>query len=218
MTADGVVGDHVPDEDVPGGAADGARVLRRLLAGNERFAARRGRARGPRPDLADAQSPVAVVLACADSRVAPEVVLDQDLGDLFTVRVGGNTAQDPTVLGSIEFAVAVVGVPLLLVLGHDGCGAMMSALDVLDGGPPPPGHVAALVEPLLGAAGTVGDAPRDGRLGLAVREHVRHQVGTLASSAPVLAPAVAAGRLLVAGGCYSLAAGTVELVSPTASP
>jgi carbonic anhydrase len=205
-----------------GGAADGrgagARVLDRLLEGNTRFADGGSTARRPRPDLAREQSPVAVVLTCADSRVAPEIVLDQDLGDLFTVRVAGNAAAAPALLGSVEFPVAVLGTPLLLVLGHEGCAAVATALAAVEGAAPPPGHVAAVAAPALDAARSVAGLPEGERLGAAVREHVRRQVALLSASTPVLAPAVAQSRLLVAGACYSLATGRVELVSPTASP
>lgn len=200
-----------------GGAGAGHGVLDRLLRGNARFAAGEAVARRPRPDLAAGQSPAAVVLSCADSRVAPEVVFDQDLGDLFTVRVAGNAAHDATVLGSVEFGVAVLGAPLLLVLGHEECGAVAAALAAVDGGPPAPGHVGAVVATALDAVRAVGGLPAPERPAAAVREHVRRQVALLAASEPVLAPEVAAGRLLVAGACYSLATGRVDVVSPTAS-
>lgn len=203
----------------------GEEALQRLLAGNERFAGGRGTARRPRPELAEGQTPIAVVLSCADSRVPPEIVLDQDLGDVFAVRVAGNTAEDPVLLGSIEFVVAVLGAPLLLVLGHDGCGAVEAALEAAGGGPAAAGHVGAVVAPILevarlaggGAPGKAATGPAGGQLGVAVRENVRRQAARLAASDPVLAPAVAAGRLMVAGACYSPAVGTVELLTRTAS-
>lgn len=203
----------------------GAESLQRLLAGNERFVGGRGRARRHQPELANAQSPIAVVLACADSRVSPEIVLDQDLGDVFAIRAAGNTAEEPVLLGSIEYAVGVLNAPLLLVLGHDGCLAVAAALEAEGGGPPAPGHLPAVLAPIMEVAhrcGSAGpsDRPADGipdRLGTAVRENVRRQAANLAASDPVLAPAVAAGRLVVAGACYSPAEGTVELLTPTAS-
>ncbi|HUA96599.1 MAG TPA: carbonic anhydrase [Acidimicrobiales bacterium] len=199
----------------------GAEALQRLLAGNERFAAGGGRARRHRPELATAPTPLAVVLACADSRVAPEIVLDQDLGVVFAVRAAGNTAEEPALLGSIEYGVAVLGAPLVLVMGHDGCLAVAAALEG-DGGPAAPGRIPAVVAPIkeaLGKAGAGGpgiDAVAD-RLRGAVRENVRHQAARLAASGPVLAPAVVAGRLVVAGACYSPVDGRVELLTPTAS-
>jgi carbonic anhydrase len=196
----------------------GAEALQRLLAGNERFAGGRGRARRHRPELANPQTPLAVVLACADSRVSPEVVLDQDLGVVFAVRAAGNTAEEPVLLGSIEYGVAVLGAPLLLVMGHDGCLAVAAALE---GGrrPAAPGRIPAVVAPIMEAVGTVGaeGTAAGDRLEVAVRENVRHQAARLAASDPVLAPAVAAGRLVVAGACYSPVDGTVELLTPTAS-
>jgi carbonic anhydrase len=196
----------------------GAESLQKLLAGNERFAGGRGRARRHRPELASGQAPIAAVLACADSRVSPEVVLDQDLGDVFAVRVAGNTADEPVVLGSIEYAVDVLGVPLVLVLGHDGCGAVAAAIESVGGAPPARGHVPALVTPIVEVARATGaGAPADGALLAAVRENVRRQAARLAASGAVLAPAMAAGRLVVAGACYSPADGTVEVLTPTAS-
>lgn len=196
----------------------GADALETLLAGNERFAGGRGRVRRHRPELAKARTPLAVVLACADSRVSPEVVLDQDLGVVFAVRAAGNTAEEPVLLGSIEYGVAVLGAPLLLVMGHDGCLAVAAALEG-GGGPPAPGRISAVVAPImeaLGKAGAEGTAAED-RLRVAVRENVLHQAAGLAASEPVLAPAVAHGRLVVAGACYSPVDGKVELLTPTAS-
>lgn len=196
-------------------------ILAGLLAGNERFAAGDGAARVPRPDLAGSQSPGAVVVACADSRVAPEIIFDQGLGDLFVVRAAGNTVTTPLLLGSVEYGVEVVGAVLVLVVGHEGCRAVAAALE-----PPAgeagneagaPGQLAAVLAPLLPAVAAAGDGPSDARHQRAVTENVRRQVALLRSSAPVLAPAVAEGRVGVAGACYSLRTGRVALVT-TAGP
>ncbi len=108
-------GTHDPDE-----------ALERLLEGNARFVADRKLDHDTlrREELAAGQNPFAVIIGCADSRVPPEVVFDQGLGELFVVRVAGNTAADPLVVGSVEFALTNLGCPLVVVLGHQGCGAV----------------------------------------------------------------------------------------------
>lgn len=124
----------------------------RLQEGNRRWAAGRsdaGSARGRqrREDLVAGQAPFAAVLGCADSRIPPEILFDQGLGDLFVVRTAGHVVDD-SVLGSLEYAVDVVGVDLVLVLGHDGCGAVAATAGVLRGGPVPGGFVRTIVDRL----------------------------------------------------------------------
>jgi len=179
--------------------ADEARA--RLLEGNERYATGRaegpGRDQGRRREQADGQTPLAVVLGCADSRVAPEIVFDQGIGDLFVVRVAGNTAVDDVTLGSIEFAVSVLHCPLVVVLGHENCGAVQAAVHAVVSGERPGGYLAGLIDPILPAA--------EGRdLDAAVKENVRRQVGTLAHTFTGAA---------AIGGVYSLHSGRVDLVS-----
>ena len=157
-------------------------ALARLLEGNERFAA--GRPEAPRRDerrrreQAEGQTPFAVVLACSDSRVPPEIVFDQGIGDLFVIRVAGNTAADDVALGSIEFGVGVLGCPLLLVLGHEGCGAVKAAFDAVAEGEHPGGHLGALVRPIM----PIVNHERD--LGAVVNENVRRQVTELSRTFP----------------------------------
>ncbi|RIQ11280.1 carbonic anhydrase, partial [Jiangella rhizosphaerae] len=167
LTATGLAGCSSPDdtghaaatstpEPVPTSADD---VWAVLAAGNERFAS--GRPRHPHEDrpyresLVSGQHPIACVLSCADSRVAPELVFDQGLGDLFTVRSAGEVLDD-AVVGSIEYAVEHVAVPLVVVLGHAGCGAVRAAVEVVRGGPAPAGSIAALVRAIEPAVRTVG--------------------------------------------------------------
>ena len=120
-----------------------------LKEGNERFVA--GKPEHPsqsiehRASLADAQKPTAVVFGCADSRVAAEIIFDQGLGDMFVVRTAGHV-MDSAVLGSIEYAVTVLNVPLIVVLGHDSCGAVKATLAALDDGVVPGGYVRDVVE------------------------------------------------------------------------
>ena len=152
------------DADPAGGAVpspsealvDPAAALARLDAGNARFVS--GALEHPRRDhahraaLSSGQRPYAAVLGCSDSRVPHEILFDEGLGDLFAVRVAGNTAADAIVLGSIEFAVAVLGVRAVVVLGHEDCGAVKAALDVARGGDRPEGALTAVVDPIVPVA------------------------------------------------------------------
>lgn len=179
----------------------GDEALERLLEGNRRFVA--GTPEHPRQDAqrraeqAEGQTPFAVILGCSDSRVPPEVVFDQGVGDLFVVRVAGNTAADQLTLGSIEFGVSVLECPLLLVLGHEKCGAVTAAVDTIVKGQRPGGRLDTLVDPIAPAV----EGPDVTR---AVDENVRRQASTLASTFPTAA---------VVGTVYSLATGGVSIVS-----
>jgi carbonic anhydrase len=193
----------------PGVSADQA--LQRLLKGNERF--RTGRPARPnqtarrRGDLTTGQQPFAAILSCSDSRVPPEVVFDQGLGDLFVVRVAGNVADDPEI-GSLEYAAAVLGTPLLLVLGHEQCGAVEAALK----GDPGPGHVGTLTRAILPAVEKIQRAPGD-LLDNAGRANVARVVDQLRAMPPILSDAVQGGRLKVLGGYYQLGSGAVQLIA-----
>lgn len=109
-----------------------------------------------RTALLHEQHPFAAVLACADSRVPPEMVFDQGLGELFVVRTAGHVVDD-AVLGSLDYAINGLGVDLLLVLGHEGCGAIAATQAALAGGPPPPGHVRGIVDRLAQDVALAGD-------------------------------------------------------------
>src|SRR5262249_21918335 len=122
-----------------------AQALERLKAGNDRFSddktGERKIGKDRREELAKGQHPFAVILTCADSRVAPELVFDTGLGDLFVLRVAGNVT-DPAVIGSIEYAVEHLHAPLIVVMGHEACGAVKAAL----GGQPLPGDLGTLIK------------------------------------------------------------------------
>ena len=184
-----------------------------LKEGNERFVA--GKLMHPsqsiehRASLAAAQKPTAVVFGCADSRVAAEIIFDQGLGDMFVVRTAGHVI-DSAVLGSIEYAVLVLNVPLIVVLGHDSCGAVGATLAALDEGAVPPGYVRDVVERvtpsiLLGR--------RDGleRVDEFEARHVTETGKQLLSRSTAIAEAVREGRLAIAGLTYQLADGKVVL-------
>lgn len=191
-----------------------AAALARLLDGNRRF--RAGRARHPRQDpgdirrLAAGQDPFVVVLGCADSRVPAEILFDQGLGDVFDNRVAGNIV-DPAVTGSIEYAVAEFAPPLIVVLGHERCGAVVATIETIEHGGTPPGSIGALVDAIRPAVEPVlhdpGDPVENG-----VRANVRYQVARLLAGSPIVRAARDAGTLAVVGARYDLDTAAVTLV------
>ncbi|WP_406813850.1 carbonic anhydrase [Mycobacterium sp. M23085] len=184
-----------------------------LKEGNERFVA--GRPEHPhqsverRASLALGQQPIAAVFGCADSRVAAELLFDQGLGDIFVVRTAGQ-AIDAAVLGSIEYAVAVLNVPLVVVVGHSGCGAVKAAVGAIDDGAVPGGFVRDVVERV---APSILVGRRDGLSSVDEFEkrHVGETVAQLASRSTIIAERLAAGTLAIAGVTYQLADGRAEL-------
>ncbi len=194
-------------------------ALQRLLDGNARFA--KGQATSPRRTPADVraaaagQSPLAVVVACSDSRVAPELLFDTGVGELFVIRVAGNVVDGAgvTMKGSVEYAVAELNVPLVVVLGHTSCGAIKAAVGHVDQKDSLPGAINGLVElikPSVARARTrSGDVFEN-----VTRENVAAGVEKLKALEPILAPRVAAGSVKVVGGVYDLSTGTVTLLPP----
>ncbi len=187
------------------------RALDALVEGNRRF--REGVAAGPRRDAArrvetaGGQRPFAAVVTCADSRVPPEIIFDQGIGDLFVVRTAGNVL-DAAGFGSVEYAVEHLGVPLVVVLGHTRCGAVEAALS----GGAPRGSVRSIVEALRPAVERSRGAPGD-PVSAAVRANVAATAAALREREPVLAPLAARGLLVVAGALYDVERGGIELVS-----
>jgi len=184
-----------------------------LREGNDRFVA--GKPEHPsqgiehRASLAGEQRPTAVVFGCADSRVAAEIIFDQGLGDMFVVRTAGHVI-DSAVLGSIEYAVTILNVPLVVVLGHDSCGAVKATLAALDEGQVPSGFVRDVVERvtpsiLLGR--------RDGltRVDEFEARHVTETAAQLMSRSSAIADRIAKGDLAIVGVTYHLADGKVTL-------
>lgn len=192
-------------------------ALKELLAGNERFM--KGQTKNPRrsPDefsaLAAAQYPEAVIVSCADSRVAPELLFDVGVGDIFVVRVAGNVigGTGVTVKGSIEYAVAELNVPLILVLGHSGCGAVKSAMQHIDAKDSLPGAINGLVELIKPAVHKSKGMPGDA-LGNAIAVNVQLGVDKLNRLDPIVAPRVKEGKLKVVGGVYDLKTGEVKIL------
>jgi len=192
-------------------------ALTRLLDGNGRFVTGKlvhpGRDDVRRAEQAEGQTPFAVIVGCSDSRVPPEIIFDEGIGDLFPVRVAGNTAADDIVVGSIEYAVAVLNCVLVLVLGHEECGAIKATIDLVTKGKQVPGHISGVVQPIVPAVEAVKSTPADQLLDAAIRENVRRTVAHLQSSTPILADAVQSGKLKVAGAEYALHSGKVALVT-----
>lgn len=186
-------------------------ALKRLMAGNERYArglTRRHDFAHEREALAKGQNPYAAVLGCADSRIAPEYAFDSARGDLFVCRVAGNFANDD-VVASLEYCVAILGVPLIMVLGHGACGAVSATIDSLKTGETLPGHLPSLVENIAPAVKAARGEPGD-PLANAIRENVILTVGRLKTATPILSAAVSEGKLRVVGGVYDLADGRVH--------
>lgn len=187
-------------------------ALQRLKDGNVRYAANNLNERdfsAGRAARAQSQHPFAGILSCADSRVAPELAFDQGPGELFVVRDAGN-AVDTNGLASIEFGVAVLGIPLLLVLGHSSCGAISATIDVIENGTELPGSLPALINHLKpGVERALAEKPAD-PMKVATIENVRYNVEQLKSESPIVSEAVASGKVMVVGGVYELSTGKVE--------
>jgi carbonic anhydrase len=192
-----------------------AEAWRTLREGNERFVS--GTSIHPnqdssrRSELVATQNPFCVVFGCSDSRLAAEIIFDLGLGDAFVVRSAGQ-AIDDAVLGSLEYAVDPLGVPLIVVLGHDSCGAVTATVNAYETGEMPKGFVRDLVERIMPSVLT---AQRNGvtTVNETVVEHVKQTGERLLETSKVIAQAVEDGRTAVLGVCYHLGEGKAELVS-----
>jgi len=190
-----------------------AASLERLLKGNSRYVegvSIRHDFRHEREALTGGQNPYAAILSCADSRIAPEYAFDSGRGDLFVCRVAGNFANDESV-ASLEYAVAELATPLILVLGHDACGAVSATIKSLKDGTTLPGHLPSLVTALAPAVKAVSQQTGDA-LSNAIRQNVVDNVAKLSSATPILSAAVEQGKLKVVGGIYRLRDGRVDMV------
>lgn len=188
-----------------------------LQKGNERFMSGRlieKHYSEELPILAEGQHPFAIVLTCADSRVAPEVLFDQTLGKLFVIRVAGNVA-DPVVLGSLEYAVEHLHAPLLIILGHEKCGAVSAAVS---GGAVPP-NIGSIVKRITPAVAKVRAQIHDESkvLDEAIKENVRLQMQMATFESEVLSEFAHQQKLQIVGGVYNLHTGRVEMISQLAS-
>jgi carbonic anhydrase len=188
-------------------------ALRRLEQGNARFVAGRLSETTPasiaesRRKVAQGQKPFAIVVGCSDSRVGPEVIFDQEVGGIFVVRTAGEVV-DPVGLGSIEYAVAHLGSPLIVVLGHERCGAVSATVS----GAKEPGHIATVLKAIEPAVrmtkGQAGDPVEN-----AVRAQALDVAAQLRASGPILKEAVQSGKLKIVAALYDLHSGKVSLLS-----
>lgn len=202
-----------------------AKAWSEMIRGNERFVS--GAPAHPRQDvdrraeIVDEQNPTSALFGCSDSRLAAEIIFDKGLGDLFVVRNAGQIISD-SVVGSLEYAVGVLEVPLIVVLGHDNCGAVNEAIEMLgaDSTALPP-HIASLVSRIVPAirrvAGKAGLFAPDGTLNpeevdsLEVgREHLRDTIAELMESSELITQAIADGKLAIVGANYRLGQGLVQ--------
>jgi carbonic anhydrase len=199
-------------------AADGNAIWHELETGNERFVSGKLQARdvaARRTAVATGQHPPAMILACADSRVPPELLFDQGLGDLFVVRTAGNVA-DPMVLASFEYAAEHLGARLLVVLGHERCGAVSAAVA---GGEAPSENLKALLGEIAPSVeklrGRVGD---DVLVQRSVEENALHEAERMAAESPILRDRIEKHQLEVIAAAYDLDTGKVVVLHPTLAP
>lgn len=192
-----------------------AKALKKLKDGNQVYAA--GKAGGQtiddahlRKELAHKQEPFAAIVSCSDSRVPSERLFDLGVGDLFIIRNAGNTVVDTGSLGSVQYAVAVLGVPLVVVMGHERCGAVKAATDVVTQNVSFPGAIGRMIEPILPSVlrvrGEKGDIVDN-----AVRENVRRMVAYLRTD-PILAEPLKSRTVIIVGARFDLDDGVVEFL------
>jgi carbonic anhydrase len=188
-------------------------ALARLRAGNERYVSgvmKRHDFESERKSLAGGQNPFAGILSCAESRIAPEYAFDSGRGDLFVVRVAGNFLNEDG-LASFEYAVKFLGTRLLVVLGHEKCGAVDAAIKVAKDKAVLPGHLPHLVESIRPAVEKAVSEPGN-LLENAIRENVRLNVEKFAGDGTLIGDEIVAGRVQVVGGIYRLATGRIDWV------
>lgn len=194
---------------------DGDEALARLLRGNERFvgalAANPNQTIERREQVAAGQLPFAVILSCSDSRVSPEIVFDQGIGDLFAVRVAGNVFDNDVGLGSIEYAVEHFHSPLLMVMGHEKCGAVEATIEAMEQNATVPGKISAIVDAIKPVVEQVKGQPGD-LVNNTIRANVLHVVDQLKDADPFISKLQADGKLKLVGAYYSLQSGKVEIV------
>ncbi|GEO98217.1 carbonic anhydrase [Methylobacterium haplocladii] len=188
-------------------------ALQALKDGNQSFSTdspvRAVQGRERRIEIALGQTPFCVLVSCSDSRVSPEILFGRGLGELFIVRNAGNTV-DTAALGSIEYAISQLGVPLILVMGHGRCGAVLAAVDVVKNNTVYPGAIGRMIEPIIPAVLSIKDKPGD-LVENAVRANVSRIVSRLrTASEPALIDPLENKALRVVGASYSLDTGGVD--------
>lgn len=201
-------------EDRDAAYADPQVGLKKLMGGNRRFT--EGKSLRPRQDsialhgTEGGQKPFAIIVGCSDSRVPNEIIFDQGVGDLFIVRTAGQVMAQAS-YGSIEFATLALGSKLIVVLGHQKCGAVDAAVKRPDN---PPGHIVTLINAIKPAAEKSKYMAGD-RLENAIRQNVIEQVNELRDLDPVLAKKYQSGEILIVGAVYNLHSGKVEFLPET---
>ena len=188
-----------------------AEAISKLKEGNGRYTSgslqHPGQTTERRTELAKTQHPFAAIVSCSDSRVPPEIVFDQGLGDLFVVRVAGNVINDEG-MGSLEYTVDHLGTRLILVLGHQRCGAVDAAKQTIAAKGKAPGHIQSLVTAIKPAV----EATAKDDLETTIKTNVKNVVQALRSSTPILKAEVDSGKIQVVGGYYSLDTGAVTFL------
>lgn len=191
-------------------------ALERLKEGNAEFLARHPTVLASdqerRAEIAHAQAPAAVVVGCSDSRVSPELLFSAGLGELFTVRNAGN-AIDSLAMGSVEYGVLVLRAPLIVILGHQRCGAVEATIEALREGTDFPGSISAVIEAIVPSVRTVeasGVTEEAALVDAVIRANVRRTVERLRTSEPSLSSALLAGTVRIVGAEYSLDEGRVD--------
>ena len=191
-----------------------ADIMKRLKDGNDRYVTEHPNAKEHwSKDAAKVvvQHPVAAILSCADSRVTPEEIFDQGPGDLFVVRVAGNYV-DADTLESLEYAVEDLHAPLVLVMGHTGCGAVTAVVNNAHNGEPLPGHLLMLVDQLRPGIEKALAAGGEHELDSSIEDNVRYNVERLKHAEPIVAEKVKEQNVQVVGAVYQLATGKVKLL------
>lgn len=195
------------------GMEKGDDSLSKLLEGNKRFVSvtpsKKDLGDARRQELTKGQHPFATVLSCADSRVAPELIFDQGLGDIFIIRVAGNIVE-PTTLGSIEYGVEHLHTPLLMILGHEKCGAVKATLESTG---KPEGNIGAILKKIIPAVETAKKAKKDPAetLNIAISENVKNVYKDVMKS-KIISHLTQEGKLKIVGAVYNLGTGKVEIV------
>jgi carbonic anhydrase len=204
------------EHDLDKRPANADEALRVLLRGNQRFVSaqqlRPHQTPQHRLGVTRAQHPSAVIITCADSRVSPVLIFDHGLGDLFVLRVAGNIV-DTSVLASIEYAVVELGAPLVMVLGHEHCGAVKATLNVLDNQLTLPGHLNVIVNSIRPAVQHIHAGSDEQRLHKAVEANARMVARQIQDCEPLLTQRVREGKLRVCSAIYDLTTGKVNLLS-----
>ena len=201
--------------DAPANQLSPDKVWADLMAGNGRFVAGKSEKHDVVPlrkKLASGQSPSAIILSCSDSRVGPEIVFDQSLGDLFVVRTAGNVA-DPVALGSIEYAVDHLHSPVLVVLGHQKCGAVSAACS---GDKMPSSNLTAIMDKIAPAVSKAKSDKSSDLIESAVKENVHQSAKDVVANSEIIRHAVESGKLRVIEAEYSLDTGEVTRLDSAA--